>query len=504
MMQMVHFLWPKARKMTAKKHALSVTRDEDFSAWYQAVIIGASIAENSSVRGCMVIKPFGFAIWERMQSILDSKFKELGHSNCYFPLLIPVDLFEREAEHVAGFAKEMAIVTHHRIEYKDGKFIPSSPLETPLAIRPTSELIIGESMSRWVNSYRDLPILINQWCNVIRWEMRTRMFLRTSEFLWQEGHTAHETEEEARLEAKTMHDVYQWFIEDVLKMYCIPGEKPEHDRFAGAVKTLTIEAMMQDGKSLQMATSHYLGNNFAKAVNIQFQGRDGSLHYAHTTSWGSTTRMIGGLIMAHADDDGLNLPSQVAPYHVTIIPILKGISQDGEIIEYCHEIKQSIQKDSRVFVDLKEIPAQNKKWDYVRKGIPFICEIGINELQNKTVFFTRRANELEKVRMSLEEFAASIGEFIREHDEILKRKNALSCSQKMIYGIKTFEELKDFFSQSSGFVMAKWSGSKENLEQIDELAISIRCLPREQSGDLGKCILTGKDATIDIVLAKSY
>ncbi|MDR1289144.1 MAG: proline--tRNA ligase [Holosporales bacterium] len=490
--------------MSEKKHSLPVTREEDFSAWYQAVINGADLAENSSVRGCMVIKPFGFAIWECMQSILDAKFKELGHHNCYFPLLIPVELFEQEAEHVAGFAKEMAIVTHHRLEYKDGKFVPASPLETPLAIRPTSELIIGESMARWINSYRDLPVMINQWCNIVRWEMRTRMFLRTSEFLWQEGHTAHETEEEARLESRTMHDVYHWFIRDILKMFCIAGEKPAHDKFAGAIETLTIEAMMQDGKALQAATSHYLGQNFAKAVNIRFQGRDGALHYAHTTSWGATTRMIGGLIMAHADDDGLNLPSEVAPYHVVIIPILKGTDQDGEILEYCQKIKASIQKDARVFVDLKEIPSQNKKWDYVRKGIPFICEVGINELKNESVFFTKRASELEKVRMSLGEFAARLGYLIREHDEVLQKKNESAGQQKIVRNIKTFGELRDYFSRSNGFVLAKWSGSEKNLDLLDELAVSIRCLPNQQTGTSEKCILTGEDATIDIVLAKSY
>jgi prolyl-tRNA synthetase len=490
--------------MADKKHALPITRAEDFSSWYQAVITGADLAENSSVRGCMVIKPFGFAIWERMQSILDSKFKDLGHHNCYFPLLIPVDLFEKEAEHVAGFAKEMAIVTHHRLEYKGGKLVPSSPLETPLAIRPTSELIIGESMARWINSYRDLPIMINQWCNVVRWEMRTRMFLRTSEFLWQEGHTAHETEDEARREAKLMHDVYHRFIRDILKMYCIAGEKPDHDRFSGAIETLTIEAMMQDGKALQAATSHYLGQNFAKAVNMRFQGRDGAMHYAHTTSWGSATRMIGGLVMAHSDDDGLNLPAAVAPYHVVIIPILKGTDQDGQILEYCQKIKCSIQKDARVFIDSKEISSQNKKWDYVRKGIPLICEIGINELQNEMVFFTKRASDFEKIRMSIGEFAARIEDLIREHDDILQRKNEAACKQKIIYEIKTFEELKDYFSRTNGFVVAKWAGSEKNLNLIDELAVSIRCLPIEQSGSCGKCILTGEDATIDIVLAKSY
>ena len=325
-----------------RKNALSITRAENFSSWYQAGITEADLAENSSVRGCMVIKPYGFAIWERIQAILDAKFKELDHVNCYFPMFIPVDLFEKEAAHVAGFAKEMAIVTHHRLEMVDGKLVPAGPLEVPLAVRPTSELIIGESFSRWVKSYRDLPVLVNQWCNVVRWEMRTRMFLRTSEFLWQEGHTAHETEAEAREEATTMHCVYQWFFEDILKMFSIPGRKPDYDRFAGAVETLSIESMMQDGKALQAATSHYLGQNFAKATDIQFQGRGGELQYAHTTSWGCSTRIIGGLIMSHSDDDGLNLPSEIAPYHVVIIPLIKDESSRNTVIEYCEKLKKGL------------------------------------------------------------------------------------------------------------------------------------------------------------------
>jgi prolyl-tRNA synthetase len=488
----------------ARQTALPVTRREDFSAWYQAVITGADLAENARTRGCMVIKPYGYAIWEQMQSILDTKFKELGHVNCYFPLLIPVDLFEKEATHVSGFAKEMAVVTHHRIEHKDGKFVPSSPLETPYVIRPTSELIIGESMSRWVKSFRDLPVLINQWCNVVRWEMRTRMFLRTTEFLWQEGHTAHETEEEARAEAKTMHDVYHWFVRDILLMFCIPGTKPEHDKFAGAVESLSIEAMMQDGKALQAATSHYLGQNFAKAVNIQFQGRDGHLHYSHTTSWGITTRMIGGLIMAHADDNGLNLPSMIAPYHVVIVPILRGEAQDGDILNYCDKIKQMLTNRCRVFIDRREITSQDKKWDYVRKGVPFICEIGSNELLNNSVFFIKRAYDLAKAKMTLEEFTENIDQLIIDHDKTLFAKNETFCQQHIQTNLTTFAELREFFDTSNGFVLAKWSGSSENLNLLDELSVTIRCLPTQQSGTTGRCILSGEKTATDVVLAKSY
>lgn len=489
----------------AQKHALSITRNEDFSAWYQAVITGADLAENSSVRGCMVIKPYGFAIWERMQLILDTKFKELGHVNAYFPMFIPIDLFEKEAEHVAGFAKEMAIVTHHRLEQKDGKLIPAGELETPLAIRPTSELVIGEAMARWVKSYRDLPVLVNQWCNVVRWEMRTRMFLRTTEFLWQEGHTAHETEKEAREETIQMHEVYKWFICDVLKIFGIPGKKPEHDKFAGAVDTYTVEAMMQDGKALQAATSHFLGQNFSKAVNIQFQGRDEGLHYAFTTSWGISTRIVGGLIMAHSDDDGLNLPSEIAPYQVVIIPLIKNDSDQDKIFEYCQKIKDKSPKGTRIFIDKKEISPQNKKWDYVRKGVPFICEIGLKEVENNSVYFTKRASNLEKASMSFDEFTSNLEKLLIEHDEALKSKNENFCFSRISKSVTNVDELKEFFAKNeNGFVIAKWSGLSENIEILDEMAVTIRCIPTKQSGTSGKCILTGKDATLDVVFAKSY
>ena len=486
----------------AIRHALKTSRSEDFSAWYQEVISGADLAENADVRGCMVIKPYGYAIWERMQRILDDKFKELGHTNAYFPLFIPVDLFEREAGHVAGFAKEMAIVTHHRLEQRDGKLLPAGKLETPLAVRPTSELIIGESMAKWAKSYRDLPILLNQWCNVVRWEMRTRMFLRTAEFLWQEGHTAHETEIEAREEAIQMHEVYKWFICDVLKMFGIPGKKPEYDKFAGAVDTYTVEAMMQDGKALQAATSHYLGQNFAKAVGIEFQGRDGKLQYAHTTSWGLSTRIIGGLIMNHSDDDGLNLLSAIAPYHIVIIPMIKD-ENSNKIMEYCHKIKSMLPDSVRCFIDTKEYSPQNKKWDYVRKGVPFILEIGTKEIESGNICVTKRLT-LEKQNMSLGEFVEGIESMLIQHDECLQKQNENFC-KKHIFKVNTFDELKEIFkSDKIGFVKAKWSGTSKNLKLLDELAVSIRCIPTEQSGSVAKCVLTGDETTTDAIFAKSY
>ncbi|MDR0942075.1 MAG: proline--tRNA ligase [Holosporales bacterium] len=489
--------------MVNRMHALSVTRAKNFSAWYQEVVTMAELAENSVVKGCMVIKPYGFAIWERMQRILDDKFKELGHVNAYFPMFIPLDLFEREAEHVAGFAKEMAVVTHRKVESKNGKLVPTSPLETPLAVRPTSELIIGDSMAKWVKSYRDLPLLINQWCNVVRWEMRTRMFLRTTEFLWQEGHTVHETEAEAREETIRMHEVYKWFICDVLKMFGIAGQKPEYDKFAGAVDTYTVESMMQDGKALQSATSHYLGQNFSKAVNIQFQGRDGNLRYAHTTSWGLSTRIIGGLIMSHSDDDGLNLPSEVAPYHFVIIPIIKG-DDKGEILEYCEKIRRLTPNSVRVFIDKKETSPQNKKWDYIRKGVPFILEIGVKETSEERVYFTKRLT-LEGTSMPLAEFGNKITELIRRHDEILKERCEETSRKKINRSVKTFAEMKEFFSKNeNGFVIAKFDENLRDTEALDEFAVTVRCIPTEQSGTMGKCILTGTDTKTDAVFAKSY
>ena len=488
--------------MTSMKHALSVTRSENFSEWYQEVIVKAELAELSDVRGCMVIKPYGYAIWERMQQLLDNKFKELGHVNAYFPLFIPVDLFEKEAEHVAGFAKEMAVVTHHRLERVNGKLVPAGKLETPYIVRPTSELIIGKSFSRWVKSYRDLPILINQWCNVIRWEMRTRMFLRTTEFLWQEGHTAHETADEAIEETIKMHDVYKWFICDILKLFAISGTKPNYDRFAGAIETYTVEAMMQDGKAIQSATSHFLGQNFAKATDIKYQDRNGQVQYAYTSSWGLSTRIIGALIMSHADDDGLNLPSQIAPYHAAIIPIIKNEDQKSSVIQYCEHIKSALSDRYRILLDTKDDTPQNKRWNYIRKGVPFICEIGMQEVKSGTVCFTKRVDSLSENKLSQTKFLSVFGNLVEDHDNTLMARN--HRNEMLVDNIKTFAELKDYFSNNTGFVKVKWAGLKDNIELLDDLAVSIRCIPTEQSNTQGKCILTGNDATQDVIIAKSY
>ena len=490
----------------SRKNALSISREENFSQWYQAVISEADLAERSVVRGCMVIKPWGYAIWEKMQSILDSKFKETGHENCYFPMFIPVDLFQKEADHINGFAKEMAIVTHSRLENIDGKLTPTGKLETPLAVRPTSEMIIGESLSRWIKSYRDLPVMVNQWCNVVRWEMRTRLFLRTMEFLWQEGHTAHATEKEAIEETLKMHDIYFWFINDVMKIKSTKGRKPAHERFPGAVETYTIESMMQDGRALQCATSHYLGQHFSKAVDIKFQAEDGSLKYAHTTSWGITTRMIGGLIMAHGDDDGLNTPIALAPYHMVIIPVIKNKSDESIIFEYCEKIK-SLCSEYRVFIDKKDLPAQNKKWNYVRKGVPVIVEIGMKDVSNNSVYFTRRQPDLIKNSVGFDEFLFEFEKIIKEHDEILYKKSVEKNEEKTCRNIENVADLMEFFSKDNlGFVIGKWSEDPESLKILDEFGVTVRCevLDDNLKKTTGKCILTGKDASKDYIFAKSY
>ena len=371
------------------KHALSVTRAQDFSAWYQAVIAEADLAEDSGVRGCMVIRPWGFGIWERIQRLLDDRIKATGHENCYFPLFIPLSYFAKEAEHVEGFAKEMAVVTHHRL-ISDGQGgltpDPAAKLEEPLIVRPTSETVIGAAMSRWVQSWRDLPVLINQWANVVRWEMRTRMFLRTSEFLWQEGHTAHATKAEAVDETLKMLEVYRAFAEDQLAMPVTAGEKPAHERFPGADNTYSIEAMMQDGKALQAGTSHMLGQTFSKAQNIRFQDKEGELAHAWTTSWGVSTRLIGGVIMTHGDDDGLRLPPAIAPQQVVIVPMLRDAPEDEALLAYCQEIAGDLRKLSalgepvRVLLDTKAIKASNKRWNWVKKGAPIIVEIGPRDM----------------------------------------------------------------------------------------------------------------------------
>ena len=364
------------------KNALATTRAANFSDWYLDVIKEADMAEHSGVRGCMIIKPWGVAIWELMQARLDRQIKAMGHENCYFPLLIPIELLSKEAQHVEGFAKEVAVVTHHRLVEKNGKLVPDGELESPLVIRPTSETIIGEAMARWIRSHRDLPLKLNQWANVMRWEMRPRLFLRTSEFLWQEGHTAHATREEALEETAAMLDLYRTLVEDHMAIPVVQGRKSPHERFPGADETYTIEAMMQDGRALQAGTSHFLGQNFAKAAGIRFQDRDDELKHVFTTSWAVTTRLIGALIMTHGDDDGLRLPMRMAPAHVVIVPILRDENARASVLEFAARLKQRLEaavcfdEKVRVNLDLRDDSPANKRWRYIKKGVPIVVEIG--------------------------------------------------------------------------------------------------------------------------------
>src|SRR6478609_7605287 len=369
--------------MSAIRHALTVKREDDFAAWYQEVVSAADMAEESGVRGCMVIKPWGYGIWERMQRLLDARIKAAGVQNAYFPLFIPLSNFVREAAHVEGFAKEMAVVTHHRL-IADGKGglipDPEARLEEPLVVRPTSETIIGDAMARWVQSWRDLPLKLNQWANVVRWEMRTRMFLRTTEFLWQEGHTAHENREDAKAETMRALEMYRAFAEEDIAIPVIAGEKPENERFPGAVETWSIEAMMQDGKALQAGTSHYLGTSFAEAAGIRFQDREGGQQLAHTTIWGVSTRMVGGVIMTHGDDDGLRVPPMIAPHQIVILPMLRDNDEDEALLAYCEELRKALVtqfalgEPLRVLLDKRPGKATQKRWAWVKKGVPLILE----------------------------------------------------------------------------------------------------------------------------------
>src|ERR1700741_4515078 len=397
------------------KTAITPRRDEDFPEWYQQVVRAAELAESSDVRGCMVIRPWGFGIWENMQHHLDSMFRATGHRNAYFPLFIPLSYFAKEAEHVEGFAKECAVVTHTRLEVDaDGKMRPASPLTEPLVVRPTSETIIGASYARWVQSYRDLPILINQWANVVRWEMSPRLFLRTTEFLWQEGHTVHETEAEARAETRQMLDVYETFVRDYLAIPVFIGEKSESERFPGAVQTLSIEAMAQDRKAIQAGTSHFLGQNFARASGIQFQTRDGKQEFGWTTSWGMTTRMIGTVIMAHGDDDGIILPPLIAPTHIVILPITPKEETRAKVLETCDKLVAELRAKKflddvaiEAEVDRRDLGGGVKNWDWIKKGVPVRGEIGPRDLEKNSVTVSRRDQSVKiKESIRMDEFVA--------------------------------------------------------------------------------------------------
>ncbi len=503
----------------AQQNAISPTREEDYPEWYQEVVKAADLAENSMVRGCMVIRPWGYGLWENIQRELDWRIKKTGHENAYFPLFIPLSLLEKEASHVEGFAKECAVVTHHRLEAKDGKLVPTGELEEPLIVRPTSETIIGESFSKWVRSYRDLPLLINQWANVVRWEMRTRLFLRTAEFLWQEGHTVHADKEDAMKEVMVAVDFYRELMEDILAMPVIIGRKPEAERFPGAEETFCLEAMMQDRKALQAGTSHYLGQNFAKASEIKFTNEAGDLVYAHTTSWGVSTRLIGGTIMTHGDDDGMRVPPRVAPKHIVIIPVIPKPEMQAEVLAYAEKLAKSLDGSLyhnvplRVEVDKRDIRGGDKSWQWIKKGIPLRLEVGPRDIaENKVVLYRRDKAAKEKEFLSTEGLLEKV---LITLDEIQKNyfDQAKAYQEKYTEtSIDNFQDFKKFFTPKNsekpeihaGFVKAKWCGRNETVEMLSDLKVTIRCLPLEQSGTTGKCVLTGEPATLDAIFAKAY
>lgn len=495
------------------KTAISPTREENYPEWYQQVIKAAELSEVSPVRGCMIIKPWGYAIWENIQRILDTDIKASGHKNVYFPLLIPVSFLEKEAEHVDGFAKECAIVTHTRLAKNEaGKLVPTSPLEDPYIIRPTSETIIGDAFSRWIQSYRDLPLLINQWANVMRWEMRTRMFLRTSEFLWQEGHTAHADEQDARHETLKMLEVYARFAEDYMAMPVIKGEKTASERFPGAVNTYCIEAMMQDKKALQAGTSHYLGQNFARAFNIKFLNAEGVEDYAYTTSWGVTTRLIGALIMTHSDDNGLVLPPRLAPTHVMILPIIHKEEQRADILEHCQKIANELRQISycgrnlSVEIDQRQLPGGEKAWNAVKKGIPIRIEIGEKERLANTVFLGRRDKEYkDKQAQELRQFLATITLQLDDIQETLLNR-AREFQKQNTIAIHCEADFYEFFTESDGgFASAHWNGDAAIEAKIkQDLNVTIRCIPFMEQPESGNCIFSGDKSLQRVIFAKSY
>jgi prolyl-tRNA synthetase len=496
-----------------QKTAISPTRSEDYPEWYQQVIKAADLAEVSPVRGCMVIKPWGWSIWENMQRVLDRRFKETGHENAYFPLLIPMSYLEKEAEHVDGFAKECAVVTHHRLEPDPaGGLRPAGPLDEPLIIRPTSETIIGEMYSRWVQSYRDLPILINQWANVVRWEMRTRLFLRTTEFLWQEGHTAHATEEEAWDETRQMLHVYGDFAEQFMAMPVIRGEKTSSERFPGAVATYSIEAMMQDGKALQAGTSHFLGQNFSKAQNISFQDQHGEEVLAWTTSWGVSTRLVGALIMTHSDDDGLVLPPRLAPRHVVILPICRNDEDRSTVLPYCEELKKALQAETfgvdqavEVQIDDRDLRGGEKNWYHVKRGVPIRVEVGPRDIANDGAFVARRDTG-EKKPMSRTELVGSVGAILDEMQQGLFDR-ALAMREERTAVVSSFDELQEYFRQeASGFAVANFVDAPEVEEKLKSMKVTPRCVPldEELAAATGPCIFTGQATTRRAIFARAY
>jgi prolyl-tRNA synthetase len=483
-------------------------RSENYSEWYNELVKKADLAENSAVRGCMVIKPYGFSIWEKMQRALDDMFKETGHTNAYFPLFIPKSFLSKEASHVEGFAKECAVVTHYRlINDPDGKGVvvdPEAKLEEELIVRPTSETVIWNTYKNWVQSYRDLPILINQWANVVRWEMRTRIFLRTAEFLWQEGHTAHSTKQEAEEETARMLDVYATFAEKWMALPVVKGKKTANERFAGAEDTLCIEAMMQDGKALQAGTSHFLGQNFAKAFDVKFQDKSGSLEYVWGTSWGVSTRLMGALIMAHSDDLGLVLPPKLAPIQVVIVPIFKGDDQLAQISEKIDPLVKELKaKGVSVKFDIDDQTRPGWKFaEYELKGVPVRVAVGMRDLENNTVEVARR-DTLSKETVSIDGIATYLENLLTDIQENIYKK-AFDFRAENTFEVNTWDEFCEKIEEG-GFLMAHWDGTSETEEKIKELTkATIRCLPFDGVQEPGKCVLTGNPSSRRVIFARAY
>jgi len=484
-------------------------REENYSQWYNELVVRADLAENSAVRGSMIIKPYGFSIWEKMQAALDKMFKDTGHSNAYFPLFIPKSFFSKEASHVDGFAKECAVVTHYRLKHdENGKGIvvdPEAKLEEELIVRPTSETIIWHSYKNWIQSYRDLPILINQWANVVRWEMRTRLFLRTAEFLWQEGHTAHATKQEAIEETERMINVYAEFAEKWLALPVIKGYKSENERFAGALETYAIEALMQDGKALQAGTSHFLGQNFAKAFDVKFTDKEGKLDYVWATSWGVSTRLMGALVMAHSDDNGLVLPPKLAPIQVVIIPIYKTEDELNRISEKVKSIKEKLEaKGISIKFDNRDTHKPGWKFaEYELKGIPVRLAIGPRDMENNTLEVSRR-DTLEKETKSQDGIEEYIVSLLNKIQENIYQK-ALKFREENTIKVDTYEEFKDILEIKGGFVLVHWDGTAETEQKIkEETKATIRCIPLDAPEEEGKCIYSGKPSNKRVIFAKAY
>src|ERR1700742_3737005 len=488
------------------QRALSVSR-EKFADWYQAVVREADMAETSPVRGAMVIKPWGWGVWEQIQGELDRRIKATGHENAYFPLFIPLSFIAKEAEHVEGFAKEMAVVTHHRLKNFDGtlKPDPDAELEEPYIIRPTSETIIGDAFSRWIKSHRDLPLLINQWANVMRWEMRTRLFLRTTEFLWQEGHTAHATADEAIAETEQMLEVYADFVENFLALPVVRGRKTPNERFAGALDTYCIEALMQDGKALQAGTSHFLGQNFAKAFDVKFTGKDNKLDYVWATSWGVSTRLIGALIMAHSDDAGLVLPPKLAPIQVVVVPIYKHEEELENISKYVATLKKElVAKGISVKFDNRDTHRPGAKFaEYELKGVPLRVAIGSRDMQNGTVELAGRDTKTKET-VAQQGLADHIENLLGDIQQNIYQKAFLFRAENT-KEVDTYEEFKRLLDEEPGFLLAHWDGTAETEQRIkEETKATIRCIPLNNKLEAGKCILTGKPSTQRVLFARAY